>query len=66
MRIRMSGSCQWSAQVPLDVQGQVVWPGERSAADVAFERLDPGVFPLRGCSDNISTATFTNYFEPNN
>ena len=41
-----------SAEVPLDVQGQVVWTGERSAADIAFERLDSGVFPLRGCSDN--------------
>ena len=41
-----------SAEVPLDVQGQVVRPGERSAADVAFKRLDSGVFPLRGCSDN--------------
>ena len=40
-----------SAQVPLDVKGQVVRPGERSTADVAFERLDPSVFPLRGCSD---------------
>ena len=41
-----------SAQVPLDVKGQVVRPGEGSTADVAFERLDPGVFPLRECSDN--------------
>ena len=55
-----------SAQVPLDVQGQVVRPRERSAADVAFERLDSGVFPLRGCSDNKwknPSYTFIKYFQ---
>ena len=55
----------WSPEVPLDVQGQVVWPGERSTADVAFEWLDPSVFPLRGCSDNSLTirlqVTFVKY-----
>ena len=33
-----------SAQMPLDVKGQVVRPGEGSTADVAFERLDPVCF----------------------
>ena len=36
-----------SALVPLDVESEVVRPGESSTTDLALEGLHPRVFPLR-------------------
>ena len=42
-----------SAEMSLDVESEVVRAREGAAADVAFERFDAGVFPLRDCSEQL-------------